>query len=158
MLKISQEHLSQICTHAEQVYPEECCGILLGQISDFSKVVVEVWPTENSWNEDDSVELFDRQGSKKNRFTIAPEILLRAQKKARDRQLNIIGIYHSHPDNPAIPSEFDRVIAWPEYSYIIVSVIQGKAGDVFSWILNEDCQFKQEKITSNCNDINSSLN
>jgi proteasome lid subunit RPN8/RPN11 len=147
MLKISQEHLNQILTHAEQIYPEECCGILLGKISDYSKIIVEVWPTENTWNKDDSIELFNRQGSKKDRFTIAPEILLKAQKEARDRQLNIIGIYHSHPNHPAIPSEFDRAIAWPEYSYIIVSVIQGKAKDIFSWILDDDRQFKQEKIT-----------
>jgi proteasome lid subunit RPN8/RPN11 len=147
MLKITQEHLNQILTHAEQIYPEECCGILLGKISDYSKIIVEVWPTENTWNKDDSIELFNRQGSKKDRFTIAPEILLKAQKEARDRQLNIIGIYHSHPNHPAIPSEFDRAIAWPEYSYIIVSVIQGKAKDIFSWILDDDRQFKQEKIT-----------
>jgi proteasome lid subunit RPN8/RPN11 len=81
--------------------------------------------------------------------------MLKAQKDARDseallrsadRNLDIIGIYHSHPDHPAVPSEFDRAIAWSQYSYIIVSVQQGKACDLKSWSLDDDHQFQPEEI------------
>lgn len=72
--------------------------------------------------------------------------MLKVQKEARDRQLDIIGIYHSHPDHPAIPSEFDRLCGWQAYSYIIVSVLQGKARDVLSWSLDDNHQFQPEEI------------
>jgi proteasome lid subunit RPN8/RPN11 len=72
--------------------------------------------------------------------------MLKAQKDARDRNLDIIGIYHSHPDHPAVPSEFDRAIAWQRYSYVIVSVQQGKTCDLQSWSLDDNCQFQSEEI------------
>jgi proteasome lid subunit RPN8/RPN11 len=72
--------------------------------------------------------------------------MLKAQKQARDRNLDIIGIYHSHPDHPAVPSEFDRAIAWQQYSYIIVSVQQGKACDLKNWSLDDDHQFQPEEM------------
>lgn len=84
--------------------------------------------------------------SKRTRYAIAPQVMLQAQKQARDRKLNIIGIYHSHTDNPAIPSEYDRQLAWQEYSYIIASVQNGKAGDMKSWTLDDSHQFQQEII------------
>jgi proteasome lid subunit RPN8/RPN11 len=71
---------------------------------------------------------------------------LRVQKQARDRELDIIGIYHSHPDHPAIPSEFDRAIAWHHYSYIIISVQQGIASDLRSWTLDPHHQFQPEDM------------
>jgi proteasome lid subunit RPN8/RPN11 len=72
--------------------------------------------------------------------------MLQAQKDARDRHLDIVGIFHSHPDHPAVPSEFDRAIAWQRYSYIIVSVQQGQACDLKSWSLDDDQQFQPEAI------------
>ncbi len=110
---------------------------MLGYLANESKTVVEVMPTENAWSEEDS---------KRRRYAIAPEILLKVQKQARDRSLNIIGIYHSHPDNPAIPSESDRFLAWQEYSYIIVSVPNGKALELKSWCLDKNHQFQEEEI------------
>lgn len=151
MIQISSNHLNQIRNHAENTYPEECCGLLLGQINDHYKILIEVRETENSW----SVEAFDfltnltsssKPLSKQNRFSIAPEMLLKVQKEARDRALSIIGIYHSHPDHPAIPSKFDQAIAHALYSYIIVSVQQGQTKDISSWILDEMHQFQQEEI------------
>ncbi|WP_156818171.1 Mov34/MPN/PAD-1 family protein [Mastigocladopsis repens] len=86
------------------------------------------------------------QLGKRTRFAIAPQVMLQAQKEARDCKLNIIGIYHSHTDHPAIPSECDRQLAWQEYSYIIVSVQKGKASDIKSWLLDDNHQFQQEAI------------
>lgn len=152
MLKLQSHHLQAIQTHAESTYPEECCGLLLGHLRGDVKTLIEVLPTENSWGEDaDNAFLSlessaQRQSSKRNRFSIAPQVMLQAQKNARDRNLDIIGIFHSHPDHPAVPSEFDRAIAWQQYSYIIVSVQQGLACDLKSWNLNDDHQFQSEEI------------
>ncbi len=152
MLNLASHDFQAIQAHAESTYPEECCGLLLGHLIHETKTVIEVLSTENSWDVE-MVDVFqaidsssERRFSKRNRFSISPQVMLRAQKDARDRNLNIIGIYHSHTDHPAIPSEFDRVIAWPEYSYIIVSVRQGSACDLKSWTLDSNQQFQPEEI------------
>jgi len=151
MIKISAENLQAICTHAERTYPEECCGIMLGKIDGDVKTVVEVWETLNVWEEEKWAEFPASGGvrSKNLTFEIAPLDLIKAQKAARDRQLQIVGFYHSHPDHPAIPSEMDRAIAWAVYSYIIVSVPKGKADEVRSWCLDEAHQFQEEEIFPN---------
>ncbi len=133
ILQLNQEHLQTIQTHAEITYPLECCGVILG----CGKMAVEAIPTENA---------FPVESEKKRRYAIAPEIMLKTQREARDKSLNIIGIYHSHPDYPAIPSECDRELAWQEYSYIIISVVKGKASDIQSWTLDENHQFQPEEI------------
>jgi proteasome lid subunit RPN8/RPN11 len=138
--------------HAETTYPEEGCGLLLGQMSGDVKTLIEVLPTPNSWGDEVADDLLSIESSaqgkcsKRNRFSIAPKVMLQAQKDARDRHLDIIGIFHSHPDHPAIPSEFDRAIAWQRYSYIIVSVQQGKASDLKSWSLDDNQQFQPEVV------------
>lgn len=147
-LKISPSQLQTIRTHAESTYPEECCGLLLGKIAA-DGTVVEVVPTENAWNsaaiewQDDTTNC-----GKIDRYAIAPQEMLKIQKAARDRHLDIIGIYHSHPNHPAIPSECDRVYAWQQYSYIIVSVVNGECDDVRSWSLDEYHQFQSEMIVT----------
>ncbi len=152
MLKVQSQHLQAIQTHAESTYPEECCGLLMGHLRGDIKTLIEVLPTENSWGEeaDDPFQSIESsaqgRSSKRNRFSIAPKVMLQAQKNARDRHLDIIGIFHSHIDHPAIPSEFDRAIAWQQYSYIIVSVQQGLACDLKSWNLDDDHQFQPEEI------------
>jgi proteasome lid subunit RPN8/RPN11 len=150
MLKLNSHHLQLIQTHAESTYPEECCGILIGQIQGDTKTLIEVLPTENSWG-DEAVDNFQtietsNKTSKRNRFSIAPRVMFEVQKETRSRNLDIIGIFHSHPDNPAHPSEFDRAIAWATYSYIIVSVQNGKACDLKSWMLDDDHKFQPEEI------------
>lgn len=152
MLKLQSNHLQAMQAHAERTYPEECCGLLLGEIKGDEKTLIEVLPTENSWNDEaanafQSIESSAKSNaSKRNRFSIDPKVMLNAQKDARDRNLNIIGIYHSHTDHPALPSEFDRAIAWPQYSYIIVSVQQGTACDLKNWTLDDDHQFQPEEL------------
>jgi proteasome lid subunit RPN8/RPN11 len=152
LLKISTDQVQRMKTHAESTYPEECCGLLLGQIKGEVKTLVEVSPTENAWDTQ-AAEAFQginglqrQSGTKRNQFSIAPEVMLKVQKQARDRELDIIGIYHSHPDHPAVPSEFDRAIAWHRYSYIIISVQQGIASDLRSWTLDPHHQFQPEDI------------
>jgi len=152
VLKLHSHHLQVIESHAESTYPEECCGLLLGHLSGDTKTLIEILPTQNSWDEEaaDAFQGVDSsaegKSSKRNRFSIAPKVMLEAQKDARDRNLNIIGVYHSHTDHPAIPSEFDRAIAWFQYSYIIVSVRQGSACDLKSWSLDDNHQFQPEEI------------
>jgi proteasome lid subunit RPN8/RPN11 len=148
ILQLSPEHRQIIYSHAENTYPEECCGLIIGHITTESKTVVEVIPTENDWSPATAPDFLpdDTEYSKKRRYSIAPKYLLQVQKEARDRKLNIIGIYHSHPDYPAKPSEFDRQFAWQEYSYIIISVQSGKARDIKSWALDDNHQFQQEAI------------
>lgn len=147
VLKVRAEHLKAIATHAVTTYPDECCGILLGKIDGEDKTLVEVWQTENAWDDETPLPNDDRSGtSKKRRYAIAPVDLLKAQKSACERDLDVIGFYHSHPDHPAIPSECDRSCAWPQYSYIIVSVTQGRADDFRSWLLDENDRFQPEEI------------
>ncbi|NEU75227.1 M67 family metallopeptidase [Hassallia byssoidea VB512170] len=153
-IKFSQEQLQTIRTHAENIYPQECCGIIIGYMA-LGKTVVEVILTENVWSIETAFDFptdAKKDGktpdvlNKSRRYAIAPEIMLKVQKEARSSSLNIIGIYHSHPDYPAIPSESDRILAWQEYSYIIVSVPNGKAGEIKSWHLNDTHQFQEEAI------------
>ncbi|MGK7885261.1 MAG: Mov34/MPN/PAD-1 family protein [Crocosphaera sp.] len=152
MIYLSCTQLQQIETHAQKTYPEECCGLLLGTIEGNDPQVIEVREADNNWTPEmiegwENPESSDHQHlSRKNRFSIDPYVLLQVQKEIRDRNLNIIGIYHSHPDHPAIPSAFDREIAWPDYSYIIASLRKGKITEIKSWKLQKNNQFAPEKI------------
>lgn len=150
MLTISTVYLQQIRQQGENTYPEECCGLLLGTLDKHQGIVTEIYPTPNSWTLEAQSLLgdnSDKKLSRCNRFSIDPKILLQVQKEARNRELNIIGVYHSHPDYPAIPSQFDQAIAWPDYYYIIVSIQQGKAQALLGWQLDENSQF--QSITLN---------
>ena len=172
MLSLSASHRQQITRHAERNYPEECCGILLGTIDRQANQtqLVEVLETENAWSEaaiaDLAIDLPEiavsgRQvaTSRRDRYWIDPRDLLKAQQAGRDRGLQVIGIYHSHPDHPAIPSECDRRLAWAEYVYVIVSVsrsqgtvlesktsAQAEALSFECWRLDAQHQFFSEAI------------
>jgi proteasome lid subunit RPN8/RPN11 len=152
VLKLASHHLETICTHAERIYPEECCGLLLGYLKGEDKILVEVRATENAWNAEAVDDFRQMEPSaklgvtKRGNYAIAPADILKAQREARDRNLHIIGIYHSHPDHFAIPSAFDTRIAWQQYSYIIISVSQGQAADAKSWCLDDTHQFQPEEI------------
>ncbi len=155
MLKLTQQQQEQMYRHAQRTYPEECCGILFGTFQGNGETMVtEVWETENAWEAESQrfeavcSEASDDRLSKRNRFTIEPVVLLKAQKYARTHNLKIVGIYHSHPDQSAIPSEFDRAIAWDTYSYLIMSVQNGTVVDCYSWILDEQQQFQTEEIVT----------
>jgi proteasome lid subunit RPN8/RPN11 len=134
--------------HAERCYPEECCGLLLGRqvyCPDGSMVwqVVAIQETENCWGDLDEFPRTDATAGKHNRFAIDPRILLAVQKADRQREIRLIGIYHSHPQGPPVPSEFDQAIAWPEYVYWIVSLESGKVQEGKGWILADQGQFQE---------------
>ena len=110
-----------------ETYPHECCGALLGRDGDAGREVIDLLPLANR-----------RDDSPRNRFEVTPDDVRLAEKTAREKQIELIGWYHSHPDAPARPSEFDRDHAWPWYSYIIVSVQKGEPRDTTSWRLQDD--------------------
>jgi proteasome lid subunit RPN8/RPN11 len=158
-IQIDREQLDRLCRHAETTYPEECCGIVIGKIESITdlkkiKVILDIIPTPNIWNEALAkslakiTNLSSRKSQKEKNFFIAPEELLKAQKQAREQKAIVLGFYHSHPDAAAIPSEFDRAIAWPSYSYLILSLNQGKVENLRSWQLDETRQFQPEEIKS----------
>lgn len=146
VIKLLPEHSHTIYNHATSTYPHECCGLILGYLVDGVKTVVEVIPTANVWNSVAENFAVDSTHSTERRYAIAPEVMLNTQRVARDRNLNIISIYHSHPNYPAIPSECDRLYAWPGYSYIIVTVKDGVIGEMNSWCLDDCHQFQAETI------------
>jgi len=129
MIAIGASLLEEIRRHGEADYPHECCGLLLGSFQPSGgKVVAEIYPIGNAREE----------AAKRNRFLIAPEDLMRGEKHARAKGLDVLGFYHSHPDHPAVPSAFDLEHAWPVYSYVIVSVRSGRAEDLLSFELRSD--------------------
>jgi proteasome lid subunit RPN8/RPN11 len=128
MIAIGPGLLDQIRRHGEADYPHECCGLLIGSLGGSGKTVDEIFPISNAREE----------SAKRNRFLIAPEELMRGEKHARRAGRDVVGFYHSHPDHPAVPSQFDLDHAWPVYSYVIVSVMAGRAEDLLSWELRPD--------------------
>ncbi|MFM6025443.1 MAG: Mov34/MPN/PAD-1 family protein [Dolichospermum sp.] len=146
-IQLTTNHIEIIKNHAQKTYPNECCGLILGYKNNEYKTVVEIIPTENVWNtEKGNFTANLEEYSTRKIYAISPQIMLQIQKEARNRNLDIIGIFHSHPDYFAIPSEWDRIYAWTEYSYIIVSIIQGKIGELNSFYLDDHHQFQQEII------------
>lgn len=135
-LVILPRHLLTISRHAAMSYPEECCGVLIGRASADGTFVERVLSVGN-----------ERQDSRHNRFLINPETVLAAHKEARALGLDIVGYYHSHPDHPAQPSDFDREHAWPGLSYLIVSVQGGKVAEARSWRLSDERdRYEEEKV------------
>jgi len=138
MLYLTEEHTKQIEKHGEQTYPFECGGMLIGDFAaDGAKTILELLPMENAMDESE----------KHNRVLITPKDVLRAERYAREKKLDVLGYYHSHPDHPARPSQFDLDHALPVWSYIIVSVESGKAVDVRAWEMENDrSKFNEEEI------------
>lgn len=138
MITIAKGQLKEINDHGVRDYPYECCGLLLGRFREEGKVVTETYPISNAREE----------SAKRNRFLITPEELMRGERYARGKDLEVVGFYHSHPDSPAVPSQYDLEHAWPTYSYIIVSTTTDAAKDVFSWEQEPDrSRFNQEEIS-----------
>ncbi|MGI8470177.1 MAG: Mov34/MPN/PAD-1 family protein [Pyrinomonadaceae bacterium] len=128
MISISEILVEQIKKHGERIYPNECGGMLIGRFeTNGAKTVVEIFPLENSSLED-----------QKNRVLILPKDVLRAERYARGKNLDVVGYYHSHPEDVAVPSQYDLDHALPVWSYIIVSVLQGKADKLLSWEMEND--------------------
>ncbi len=148
-LGISAELAEKIREHGIETYPYECCGALLGTDYDglandpnqesrkVSREVLSLFPLVNR-----------RDDSPRNRFAVTADDVREAEKAASAQGLEVIGWYHSHPDHPAKPSDFDRDHAWPWYSYIIISVHTGVPQDMTSWRLKDDRSgYLEEKIS-----------
>lgn len=137
MIRVLKQQLTEIREHGVRDYPYECCGLLLGRFTEDGKTVKETYPISNAREE----------SAKRNRFLITPEELMKGERYARSRDLEVVGFYHSHPDCPAVPSRYDLDHAWPTYSYIIVSTSEGDSSDLFSWEQEPDrSRFNEEKI------------
>jgi proteasome lid subunit RPN8/RPN11 len=131
-LKISAELADKIRSHGVETYPHECCGALLGrdtEVADRSlyREIHALHPLINR-----------RDDSPRNRFSVTSQDVLDAEKAATSQGLEVVGWYHSHPDHPAKPSQYDREHAWPWYSYVIVSVANKVPEDLTSWRLSDD--------------------
>jgi proteasome lid subunit RPN8/RPN11 len=127
MIRLSKKIVDEIEYHGEQTYPEECCGMLLGFSKNSIHFIEEVIRIDNSQDE-----------NRRRRFFITPEQYRQAEQLARELKMELLGFYHSHPDHPAAPSAFDTDHALPWFTYIIVSVGQGKAAAMTAWLLNEE--------------------
>ena len=137
MILLTQKVISEIAEHAERDYPYECGGMLIGRFDDDRKTVTEIVPLENAREEE----------ARHNRVLILPKDVLRAEKYAREQKLDVVGYYHSHPDDHAIPSQYDLDHALPVWSYVIASVMEGAAVDVRSWEMENDrSKFNEEEI------------
>ena len=139
MITIDEQHLNEIRRHGERDYPFECCGLMLGRFEDAGgKRVIETYSISNAREEE----------AKRNRFLIRPEELMQGEKCARAKGLDVVGFYHSHPDDRAVPSKYDLEHAWPTYSYIVVSVEKGQAVDLQSWEMEADrSKFNEEALS-----------
>jgi proteasome lid subunit RPN8/RPN11 len=136
-IHLPEELLTKIHAHGEKTYPEEGAGLLLGREEGDSRFVIDILPLANG--REDS--------ARYNRYLITPQSLFEGEKQAEQRNLEVIGVFHSHPDHPNWPSEFDREWAVPWFSYIITRVAQGKAKGSRSWRLADDReQFREETI------------
>ncbi|HJU41560.1 MAG TPA: M67 family metallopeptidase [Vicinamibacterales bacterium] len=124
-----------IRAHGRKAFPHECCGALLGR----NGVVHEAFALPNTTEE-----------GPRRRFLVRADDYRAAEKRARDTGLELLGFYHSHPDHPARPSQYDLDHAWPSFSYVIVSVMAGQDKVLTSWRLKEDrSEFQEEEITNN---------
>lgn len=136
IMHLHNRQLEEIQSHGRTTYPEECCGFLFGTEINKERVIHEVVPIDNS-----------REDNKERRFLITPEDFIEAERRAENLNLSLIGFYHSHPDHPAIPSEFDREHALPFYSYVIISVRNYQPAEIRSYQLADDREsYIEEKL------------
>ena len=140
-LYLTEDTSIAIAQHGERGYPNEICGLLLGKDEDGRRTIGALMPIENSFNADEQY----------HRYLITPDAMFRAERLARSRQLDVLGVYHSHPDAPARPSDYDREhAAWTTWSYIIISVREGRAAEMRAWKLRENRDgFDEEELVTN---------
>ena len=137
MIRIESEPWAAMIAHARQTYPDECCGAMLGSIDGAGKTVRVALPLENAFD-----------GVQAARYELRPQDLLAADKAARARHMDLIGIYHSHPDCGAYFSQTDLRNSCPWYSFVVLSVQKGEFHHANSWLPNvEQTEATQEELT-----------
>ena len=135
-LVLASTHIASMQRHSEADYPREACGVIGGRWAGDRRVAAELVPLVNA-----------RTDGARHRYLIPPDAYRRAEARLALDELDVIGVYHSHPDSSAVPSRFDRDNAWPRLSYAILTVAAGRAGDVKSWLLADDrAAFAEEPI------------
>ena len=137
MISIEDIPLEEMKAGAVATYPDECCGFLFGSESEKGRKISKIQEVNNS-----------KEGDKRRRFEITGKDYMGAERFALDNDLLFLGIYHSHPDHPAKPSEHDRIAAQPYFSYVILSVIKNKIEHIRSWRLNDESQFEEELFSN----------
>jgi len=136
MIQIEPQPWRQMLEHARATYPNECCGAMIGSVGE-SKVVRVAMPLENSY-----------QGAQQARYELRPEDLLKADREARSRNMDLVGIYHSHPDCGAYFSETDLKNSCPWYSFVVLSIQKGEFDHANSWLPNpEQTAAEKEELT-----------
>ena len=130
MIAMPAAVLDRIRSHGRETYPEECCGGLLGSLLDERAARVRIVRAEALANASP-----EQRG---RRYAVDPRDYLRLERSANELGLSLVGFYHSHPDHPAVPSEYDREHAFPFLHYLILSVESGRPGEAASWVLSED--------------------
>lgn len=134
-LLISENAKGLMLKDAERSYPFECCGFLLGNIDGKKRNITNIIVVNNA-----------HENNKERKFEINERDYMKAERYADENNLSLLGIYHSHPDHPAVPSEYDLKSALPFFSYVIISVVKGKTSTILSWQLNEKNKFQEETI------------
>jgi proteasome lid subunit RPN8/RPN11 len=125
---LSSEHLRAIEAHGESTYPNEGAGFLLGRLEGDQLRIEGLLPIVNKWEADEQY----------HRYVLTPADYARAELEAAKRGLDMVGVFHSHPDHPAEPSTFDRDWAMPNFSYFISSIVKGSAEVTYAWRLRPD--------------------
>lgn len=133
-VSLSDGVVAAIRDHGRETYPNECCGALIGSDGH----VMEAYSLPNTTEE-----------GPRRRFLVRPADYRAAEARATERGASLLGFYHSHPDHPAQPSQYDLDHAWPSFSYVIISVRNGEPDDMRSWRLREDrSQFDEEPLAA----------
>ena len=136
MIRLTNDAREIMFNDAGQTFPDECCGFMYGREEDGVRVISKALAIDNAATE-----------NRKRRFVISPKDYMKGEQFAADNNVDLLGIYHSHPNHPAVPSEHDRVAAQPWFSYVIISVSEDGVKNVRSWLLNEQEQFEEETVT-----------
>ena len=135
-IRIDKEVDNLIRAHAVRTYPEECCGALYSRLDKDDRVIVDYMELKN----------MEEDEERKRNYIISPEDYMEAEKYADENMLNFAGIYHSHPDHPAVPSQKDLKRAMPVFTYIIISVKGSEETELRAWKLDENRQFQEETV------------
>ncbi|WP_207493326.1 M67 family metallopeptidase [Aridibaculum aurantiacum] len=136
-IQFQANSFQELVADAEKTFPDECCGFMAGKEDGEERIITAILPVINS-----------KEGDKKRRYLVSPMDYMKAEQWAEDNNLQLLGIYHSHPNHPSVPSEHDRVAAQPYFSYVIASIMDGAFANIQSWRLNDDFQFEEETITN----------
>ena len=135
-LRLNPQVYAAIRAHGSETYPNECCGALIGRDGTVSQTLALPNMTDEG---------------PRTRFRVTPDDYRAAERRAGELGAELLGFYHSHPDCPAVPSQYDLEHAWPTYSYIIVSTTKDEGKDLFSWEQEPDrSKFNPEEIRVIC--------